>query len=175
MNADTKTDGTELRRAPALGLGDALPLEIVPLPLRPWPETGYNARSHARSGALCGAIAGCTSLLTNIIGSVLWPAFSGHEQHPLRIIQIYLTFPLGESALQLNSGVLLALGCVLYLVTGIAYGLLFEVVISYLLPHSNFGVRLLVCTFLALSVWAFNFYAVLAWLQPLLLRGRWII
>jgi hypothetical protein len=175
MNANTKTDGTELRRAPVLGLGDALPVEIVPLPLRPWPETGYNVWSHARSGAFFGAIAGSTSLLANIIGSVLWPAFSGHEQHPLRIIQIYLTFPLGESALQLNSGVLLALGCILYLVTGIVYGLLFEVVISYFLPHSNLRVRLVVCSFLGLAVWAFNFYAVLAWLQPLLLGGRWII
>lgn len=70
---------------------------------------------------------------------------------------------------------LLALGCVLYLVTGIIYGVVFEVVISYLLPHSNFRVRLMVCTFLALAVWASNFYAVLAWLQPLLLGGRWII
>ena len=175
MNATINTDGRQLRSDPFLGLGEALPVEMAPLPLGPWPETGYNAWSHAKSGALFGAVAGCTSLLANIIGSVLWPALSGLEQHPLRIIQIYLTFPLGESALQLNSGMLLALGCVLYLVTGIIYGVVFEVVISYLLPHSNFRVRLMVCTFLALAVWASNFYAVLAWLQPLLLGGRWII
>jgi len=31
------------------------------------------------------------------------------------------------------------------------------------------------CTFLALCLWAINFYAVLCWLQPLLFGGRWII
>jgi hypothetical protein len=175
MNAATKTDEVQSRHDPAQGLGDALPDEMMPLPLEPWPETGYSFRSHAKSGALFGAIAGCTSLLANIIGSVLWPAFSGHEQHLLRIIQVYLTFPLGESALQLNSGVLLALGCVLYVATGIIYGIVFEIAISYFLPRSNLGARLVACTVLALCVWAINFYAVLIWLQPLILGGRWII
>jgi hypothetical protein len=175
MNANTKPVGNQTHHDPNLRLSNALPDQMAPLPLGPWPETGYNTRSHAKSGALFGAIAGCTSLLTNIVGSVLWPAFSGHEQHPLRIIQVYLTFPLGESALQLNGGVLLALGCLLYLATGILYGMLFEIAISYLLPHSKLGARLIACTILALCVWAVNFYAVLAWLQPLLLGGRWII
>ena len=175
MSANTKPVEPRPPHTPSEGLSDALPDEMMPLPLGPWPERGYNALSHVKSGALFGAIAGCTSLLTNIIGSVLWPAFSGHEQHPLRIIQVYLTFPLGEHALQLNSGVLLALGCVLYLVTGMLYGMVFEIAISYLLPHSNLPARLMACTLLALCVWAFNFYAVLVWLQPLLLGGRWVI
>ena len=175
MNAGTETDEVQSRHDLVQSLGDALPDEMMPLPLEPWPETGYSFRSHAISGALFGAIAGCTSLLANIIGSVLWPTFTGHEQHPLRIIQVYLTFPLGESALQLNSGVLLALGCVLYVATGIIYGIVFEIVISYLLPRSNLGARLVACTVLALCVWAVNFYAVLIWLQPLILGGRWII
>jgi hypothetical protein len=152
-----------------------LPDKILPLPIGPWPETGYKVLPHVRVGALLGTTAGCTSLLSNIIGSVLWPTISGHEQHPLRIIQVYLTFPLGESALQLNSGILLAGGCLLYLVTGILYGVLFEIVLSYLLPHANSWIRLMACTILAVFVWAINFYAVLIWLQPLLVGGRWII
>ncbi len=156
-------------------LGGELPDEMMPLPLGPWPETGYKSLPHAKSGAISGAIAGCTSLLTNVIGSVLWFSINGHEQHPLRIIQVYLTFPLGESALQLNTGLLLAGGCLLYLITGIIYGVLFEIVLSYLLPHANSLARLIACTVLALCVWAINFYAVLSWLQPLLLGGRWII
>jgi hypothetical protein len=175
MKANVDAVGNQTHHGPNLGLSNVLPDQMAPLPLGPWPETGYRARSHAKSGALFGAIAGCTSLLTNIVGSVLWPAFSGHEQHPLRIIQVYLTFPLGESALLLKSGMLLALGCLLYLVTGILYGMLFEIVISYLLPHSKLAARLIACTILALGVWAINFYAVLVWLQPLLLGGRWII
>jgi hypothetical protein len=175
MKANIDTVGNQTQRVPNLDLSNVFPDQMAPVPLGPWPETGFNARSHAKSGALFGAIAGCTSLLTNIIGSVLWPAFSGHEQHPLRLIQVYLTFPLGESALQLNSGMLLVLGCLLYVGTGIIYGMLFEITISYLLPHSKIGARLIVCTILALGVWAINFYAVLVWLQPILFEGRWII
>src|SRR6266487_1936791 len=52
---------------------------------------------------------------------------------------------------------------------------LFEIVLSYLLPHANSWIRLMTCTILAVFVWAINFYAVLSWLQPLLLGGRWII
>jgi hypothetical protein len=175
MNVVCKSQPPQSLRDTRLGLVDLLPYEMAPLPLGPWPDNGYSAWVHTKSGALMGAVAACTSLLTNIIGSELWPAFSGHEQHALRIVQVYLTFPLGENALQLNSGMLLALGCVLYLVTGMMYGMFFEVFISYLLPHSNFRARVIVCSILALFVWAFNFYGILAWLQPLLLGGRWVI
>jgi hypothetical protein len=110
----------------------------------------------------------------NVIGSVLWPAITGQEQHPLRLIQVYLTFPLGESALQLNSGALLALGCVLYLVTGMLYGVVFTLAVSYILPRANLSVRLVVCSVLSLVVWVVNFYLLLSWVQPLLCGGRWI-
>ncbi len=157
------------------GLEEQLPDTIIPVPLRLWPEVGFEARPHLKAGIVLGGFAGCTSLLTNIIGSVFWPAIGGEEQYPLRLIQVYLTFPLGEAALQLNSGALLALGCVLYLCTGMLYGMLFELLISYLLPHARLGARLIFCSILALGVWAINFYALLAWMQPLFLGGRWII
>jgi len=175
MKSNLKVVDVDPTDPPVLGLDKDFPDEMMPLPLGPWPETGYKASAFARTGALLGGIGGCTSLLTNIVGSVLWPAISGQEQHPLRIIQIYLTFPFGESALHLHSGVLLALGCLLYVVTGIFYGILFEIVISYLLPHATFPARFMACTILALCIWAINFYVVLSWLQPLMLGGRWII
>src|SRR5688572_6295251 len=139
-----------------------------------WQEPGYDAVYNANVGLLLGSVAGCTSLMLNVIGSVLWPAFTGEAQHPLRLIQIYLTLPLGESALQLHSGVLLALGCVLYIATGMLYGVLFVLTISYILPRAQLGVRLAACSILALVVWVVNFYLVLAWLQPVLTGGRWI-
>jgi hypothetical protein len=145
------------------------------LPPRVWTEPGYNPRQYANAGLLLGSLAGCTSLLTNVIGSVLWPAITGEPQHPLRIIQIYLTFPLGESALALNSGVVLALGCVMYLVTGMVYGIVFELAISCFIPNAGWRGRLVACSFLALAVWIVNFYGVIAWLQPLVLGGRWIV
>lgn len=148
---------------------------MLPAPLRPWKEPGYNAARYAVVGLMLGGIAGCTSLIVNVIGSALWPAISGEAQHPLRIIQVYLTFPLGESALQLNSGAVLALGCLLYLGTGMMYGMLFELVISYFLPFAGTGARLATCALLSVIVWAVNYYGVLLWLQPLLFGGSWIV
>ena len=124
----------------------------------------------------CGkALAGCVSLLLNVIGSVLWPAISGTTQHPLRLIQVYMTFPLGESALELDSGMLLALGCLMYLATGMLYGMLFVVVLSYVIPNAGVWGRLAACSVLAIAVWGVNFYGLLAWLEPLLFGGSWII
>ncbi len=148
---------------------------MPPVPLRPWKEHGHNTLRYALVGLLLGGIAGCTSLLANIIGSVLWPSLTGEPQHPLRLIQVYLTFPLGEKALQLESGAVLAVGCLLYLATGMLYGTLFQLVLSYLFPRARFTARIAICCVLAVAIWALNFYAVLVWLQPKLLGGSWIV
>ena len=145
------------------------------VPPHPWQPPDYRAEHYIKTGLLLGGLAGCTSLLFNVIGSVLWPAISGNPQHPLRLIQVYLTFPFGEGALQFNSGVLLALGCVVYLATGMLYGMLFEWAISYFIPVAGLLARVVFCSALALLVWAVNFYAILIWLQPLLFGNRWIV
>jgi hypothetical protein len=148
--------------------------DVIELPPQVWREPGYNVFQNARAGLLWGMVGGCTSLVMNVIGSVLWPAISGEAQHPLRLIQVYLTFPLGEAALQLNSGFVLALGCVLYLATGMLYGMLFVLALSYVLPRADVWARLVACSILALGVWGVNIYLLVGWLQPLLLGGRWI-
>ena len=174
MYAEFRTDVSETGRGPSVQWNDDLIRVLPPIPLRPW-HAGYNALHHAKVGVVLGGVAGCISLLANVIGSVLWSAISGPVQHPLRLIQVYLTFPLGESALQLDTGAILALGCVLYLITGMLYGMLFEVVISYLMPNAGVWIRLASCSVLAILVWLLNFYGLLIWLQPLLCGGRWIM
>jgi hypothetical protein len=170
----------EAQRENARTHGDSAPQwdqELAGAVLTPpqiWEEPGFDAVQNAKVGLLVGGMAGCTSLVLNVIGSVLWPAFTSESQHPLRLIQVYLTFPLGESALQLNSGALLALGCALYLVTGMFYGVLFVLVMSFLLPRADVWARLAAASILALLVWAVNFYLLLSWLQPVLVGGRWI-
>ena len=173
MNRETKSIKSETPPRPARQWNDEL-ADAIAMPPRVWQEPGYNALHYAKVGLLLGIVAGCTSLVLNVIGSVLWPAIGGEEQHPLRLIQVYLTFPFGESAFELNSGFLLALGCVLYLVTGMLYGMLFVLAISYVLPRADIGARLVACSILALLVWTVNFYLLLDWLQPLVLGGRWI-
>jgi hypothetical protein len=173
MNAPAKPAESETRPAPARSWNEEL-ADVIATPPPTWQEPEYDAFHYARVGLLLGLLGGCTSLVVNVIGSVLWPAISGAPQHPLRLIQVFLTFPLGESALQLDSGLVLALGCVLYLITGMLYGMLFALAISYILPHAGLTVRLMACSILALAVWAVNFYLLISWLQPLLLGGRWI-
>jgi hypothetical protein len=158
--------------------GDNWPWDDEPpenVPLRIWPEPGYKLGFYVGEGLLLGMIGGCTSLLFNVIGSVFWPAVTDQPQHPLRLIQVYLTFPLGDAALALESGLALALGCLLFLATGMIYGILFVVSISYLLPRANARARFALCIALALAVWAVNFYLLLPWVQPLLFGGRWIV
>lgn len=174
MSMDVKPDETELSPEPDQDWNGQLAEVLPPVPLRPL-TPGYNFVRYANAGLLQGALAGCTSLLLNVIGSVLWPGISDGAQHPLHLIQVYLTFPLGESALELSGGMLLALGCLMYLATGMLYGMLFVVVLSYLLPNAGLRGRVVACSILAIVVWLLNFYGVLAWLQPLLLGGHWIV
>jgi hypothetical protein len=150
-------------------LADILP----PIPLQPL-QQNYRLSHFALLGIWQGALAGCVSLLLNVIGSVLWPAISHTAQHPLRLIQVFLTFPLGGSALQLESGALLALGCLLYVFTGMVYGLLIVVLLSYFFPNAHLPGRLILCSLLAIAIWAANIYGLLYWLQPWLFGGRWI-
>lgn len=160
---------------PTGNVDSQLPTEMLPMPFHPWPETGFRRWERFRAGAIMGGIAGCVSLLLNVIGSVAWPVSGGEAQHPLRLIQVFLTFPLGESALEFNSGAVLAMGCLLYLATGVLYGMFLEFGISYLLPHAGSFARLVFFTVSALALWLLNFYGIISWLQPLLFHGRWIL
>ena len=110
-----------------------------------------------------------TSLLFNVVGSALV------EQHPLRLIQVYLTFPLGERALELDGGLALTIGCCLYIGTGMLLGVLFHILLARGTANSSLGVRLGIATLLAGAMWFVHFYLILAWLQPVLFGGNWIV
>jgi len=131
----------------------------------------YYLTYYATTGFFLGMIAALTSLMFNVVGSLLV------GQHPLQLIKVYLTFGLGERALntELDSGLVLALGCCLYIATGMVLGALFEVVLSRWQEKGGFGKRLLVASGLGIAVWVVNYYLLLSWLQPLLFGGDWIL
>jgi len=133
--------------------------------------TGY----YATAGFMLGMIGALASLVFNIVGSLMWQRLGGQAQNPLRLIQVYLTFPLGAAALQIDNGMTLAIGCCLYLATGMLYGIFFHLALTRLTASARFVDRFFVVTILALAVWLVNFYGVLSWLQPLLLGGNWIV
>lgn len=149
-----------------------LEVELAQPPREQWQATSYYAAYHAATGFLLGGIAAMSSLLVNVVGAL---AFG---KDPLELIRVYLTFPMGEQALDYNSvdnGVILALGCCLYVGTGMLYGILFQLVLTRFAMNSSWFVKFLVASGLAIAVWLVNFYAVLSWLQPLLFGGSWIV
>jgi hypothetical protein len=136
---------------------------------------GYYTAYYATSGFMLGMFGACTSLLFNIVGSLLVSRGGAEEQHPLRLIQIYLTFPLGERALHMQSGLALAVGCCLYIATGMLLGMLFHLFLTRYTAGDSFVKRLAIVSVLSLAVWIVSFYGILSWLQPLLFHGRWIV
>jgi hypothetical protein len=134
-----------------------------------WPPRKYYTAYHVLAGFVLGMFGATTSLIFNIVGSLLV------GQHPLQLIRVYLTFPLGEAALQTDDNLVLAIGCCLYLATGMALGIPFHYVLSRWLADSTFSTRLVLVSVLGLAVWLVNYYALLSWIQPLLFGGDWIV
>ncbi|MCE9590832.1 MAG: hypothetical protein K8S99_09945 [Planctomycetes bacterium] len=134
-----------------------------------WPPKGYYFLWHVMLGMVFGVIGAAVSLIANVVGAALT------GRHPLELIRVYLTFPMGERALSHASGEVLTVGCVLYLITGAIYGIAFHIVISTFLANAPTGRRFLAATLMGLGLWVVNFYGILSWLQPVLLGGSWIV
>ncbi len=125
----------------------------------------------AWSGAILGMIGAVGSLLVNVIGSL------AVGQHPLKLIQVYLTFPLGEKALAegLDTGIVVAIGCCLYILTGAVLAVPLQLILVRFFAGADVKVRLGVGTIAGLLLWLVNFYVLIAWLQPVLFHGNWIV
>ncbi|MFO0901173.1 MAG: hypothetical protein U0836_27420 [Pirellulales bacterium] len=136
-----------------------------------WPPRGYYTAYYATAGFALGIFGAMASLLFNVVGSLLV------GQNPLRLIQVYLTFPLGERALDpsFDSPLALAVGCCLYLATGMLLGIPFHLALTRWTPHATLAKRMALVSALAIVVWLVNFYGILSWLQPLLFGGNWIV
>lgn len=138
-------------------------------PVEVWTPPQYYAAYELMGGMVLGLIGAGASLLFNI----LWaPAFG---KHPLELIRVYLTFPLGERALTQESGFVLSAGVCLYLLTGMIGGIPIHLILGRWFGKASGLVRFIVATILGLGVWLVNFYGVLSWLQPMLIGGRWIV
>ena len=147
----------------------ALERELQP-PISPeWPPRGFYLAYAVLTGFVLGGVAAMTSLLFNVIGSLI------NGLHPLQLIRVYLTFPLGQQAENLESGLALAVGCCLYVLTGMVLGIPFQWVLSRWFDCASLKVRFAVVSAMAIALWIFNFYCVLSWLQNVLFGGSWIV
>ncbi len=144
-----------------------------------WKPQSFYSMYYVTVGFVLGGFAAMVSLLFNVIGSTV------AGKYPLEIIRVYLTFPLGEKALPLGSqtgaspfviddGLILALGCCLYIGTGMVLGSLFHAVIARFAEDKSMAVKLIWGTALGTVVWFVNYYLILSWLQPSMFGGNWI-
>lgn len=140
-------------------------------PQERWVAREYYSAYYMTTGVFLGMLAAMTSLVFNVVGSALV------DQHPLRIIQVYLTFPLGEKALtpEFEGGIVLTIGCCLYIATGGVLGIPFNLILTRFTANTTLITRLIVSSAVGIAIWIINFYAVLSWLQPLLFGGNWIV
>lgn len=143
-----------------------------------WPPKGFYGGYYATSGFTLGAIAAAVSLLVNVIGAPI------AGKSPLELIRVYLTFPLGEKALELTTqaadvyaigdGVMLAIGCCLYLATGMVLGMPFYMLMVRFCEGKSVAWRFAVATVLSLITYGITFHLLLRWIQPALIGGNWI-
>jgi hypothetical protein len=136
-----------------------------------WAKKGYYLTYYATAGFFLGMVAALVSLMFNIIGATV----AGKD--PLQLIRVYLTFGLGAKALDptFDNGLALAMGCVLYIATGMLLGIVFHVLLTRYAADAGLLGRLACASAIAVAVWLVNFYGLIAWLQPLLFGGSWII
>lgn len=144
--------------------------QAADIPQRQW-SRGFYLTYYATAGFFLGMVAALASLAFNVVGSYLV------GQHPLQLIKVYLTFGLGERALdpQLSDGLVLIIGCCLYIATGMFLGIPFQIILARLANGGGLPARLAIATVIAIAIWFINFYLVLSWLQPLLFGGNWIV
>ncbi len=138
-------------------------------PEKHWTPPKFYFAYELMGGMTLGLIGAGASLLFNIIGS------SMTGKHPLEIIRVYLTFPMGEKALSVESDFALAAGVCLYMLTGMIGGIPIHMILSRYFAKASFGIRFIAATVLGLGVWIVNFYVILSWLQPQLIGGNWIV
>ncbi len=135
-----------------------------------WQAKGYYTAYYATTGFMLGVFGALTSLMFNVVGSLLF------DKHPLQIIRVYLTFPLGASALELEQrSITLAIGCCLYIATGMLFGIPFHMLLVRFTAESSVWERMRVAAAMGIALWIINYYLILSWLQPLLFGGNWIV
>ncbi|MCA9259965.1 MAG: hypothetical protein KDA61_12225 [Planctomycetales bacterium] len=135
-------------------------------PVHHFQPQGFYTAYYAMSGFMLGIVGAMASLIFNVVGS----AATG--KHPLEIIRVYLTFPMGDKALSedMNTGLALAIGCCLYLATGMLLGIPVYLAMAKWSPEGPLSKRLIVATIVSLAIWVVNYYVVLSWLQPALIE-----
>ncbi len=166
MDRDAKLRELQELQARADKLRAEIEVEAAP---KNWPPQGYYLSYHVMSGMMLGFVGAVVSLLFNVVGAILT------KQHPLQLIRVYLTFPLGDKALEVDGGLVLAVGAMLYIFTGMGFGVPFHLIMSRFFDKAPVSKKVAIGTAMGLGLWIVNYYLILSWLQPALFGGNWIV
>lgn len=134
-----------------------------------WPPDGFYLLWHVVIGMMLGALGSVVSLIANVAGAPLF------GRRPLELIRVYLTFPMGGRALEVEEAAVLTIGCVLYLLTGAVFGIFLHLVWTIYFAEASKAKKFLIATAMGIGLWILNFYLILSWLQPALLGDNWIV
>ena len=134
-----------------------------------WPPPGYYLLWHVVTGMVLGGIGAMVSLVANALGAPLF------GEPSLQLIRVYLTFPMGRQALEADPGMVVFVGCSLYLFTGALFGVVFHLLMSTIFVKASNAKRFLASTLFGLALWVLNYYLILSWLQPMLQGDNWIV
>jgi hypothetical protein len=134
-----------------------------------WPPHGYYLLWHVAFGLMIGALGALVALAANAAGAPLF------GRRPLELIRVFLTFPMGQRALDAEPGLVLSVGCTLYLLTGALLGVAYHLGMSLWFAGAPPSRRIAVTVAFGLGLWIVSFYMVLSWLQLLLQGDDWIV
>jgi len=117
-------------------------------------------------GSAIGVYAAWFSLALNVVGALAL------GQQPLKLLRVYATFFMGAEALgdAANQGVTLFLALVLHSATGAVVGMPLYVLYHRRFAHHETMMRAINGLWLGLVMWLVNYYAILSWVQPMVLR-----
>src|SRR6516225_8110526 len=98
MNRDEKIKRIQELQAETSGLIASLQEETTSKrPDETWPPKSFYLWYHITTGSILGGVGAIVSLLFNVVGSVLF------DKQPFELIRVFMTFPMGASALTSDS------------------------------------------------------------------------
>ncbi len=134
-----------------------------------WPPTGFYTTFYVVAGMTLGTMGAMTSFVFNVVGSLIV------SQDPMLILRVFGTFFVGQEALTTDNLNFLMLVLLTHVIVGALGGAVFHVFINRNLADQSAGQKILYSAMFGCALWLINFYAVISWLQPVLVGQAYIL
>ena len=135
----------------------------------PWPPPGFYFTFYAVVGGILGILGSLASFLFNVFGSLVV------NQDPYRILRVYGTVFLGESALTTDNLNFFMLVAIVHFSVGALAGAVFHVAINRYFPGASGVQQVGLGAAYGLLMWIVNFYLILLWLEPALVGQAYVL